>query len=208
MSCPKDLAATGTVVFVYLGQKLPNYARASLELASRQSGMDVHLIANEAALTRRTGPLPSTTTVEEFYDSERFEELTEKIISSHSTRNGFWLKTFERLFVLDQFAATFGLSEVFHAELDQLLFRADLLVDELRSTGLQGVFLPFHTPNRAVASVLYWNNSTLFSEMLWSFNSLPPASNEMELIANSRNLAGCKIFPIPSAGSLHHLASI
>lgn len=205
VSRSKNLDATTTVVFVYLGDRLPKYACASLELASRQSGMDVHLIANEAAIKRRRGNLPSVTAVEDFYDSARFEELADKITFSHSSRNGFWLKTFERLFVLDQFAAISGLSEVFHAELDQLLFRADLLVDELRSTGLQGVFLPFHTANRAVASILYWNSSLGFSEMLGSFNSLPPASNEMELIANSRNVAGCPIFPIPSAGSLHQL---
>ena len=76
-----------------------------------------------------------------------------------------------------------NLENLFHAELDQLLFRTDLLVNRLQELSLKGMFLPFHKKDAAVASVLYCNDRTALKSFLDFARIAEPFANEMYLIA-------------------------
>ena len=90
------------VNFVYLGEDLPNYGLASIELASRYSGLNIRLIGN-ASMARSLRNSPAKfTAVEDFYDEKEFKEASRRLTSPHSGRKGFWLKTLERFFVLSE----------------------------------------------------------------------------------------------------------
>jgi len=175
---------TKEVTFVYLGRDLPKYAVSSLELAKKFGGLDIHLIGNASLLPNFSSEAVRFTSIEDFYEPAEFIEVSRKMSSSHSFRNGFWLKTLERLFVLDQYMQTAKTTGFFHAELDQLLFRADLLVSKLDRMTMSGMFFPFHESERAVASVLFCNSGEALRSVLDFAHNTDSFSNEMVLLAH------------------------
>lgn len=170
------------VVFVYLGQTLPRYVGRSLKLAAKYSGQRVLLIANGIHAKKFKNAGAEFIAIEEFYDPSEFAMARNQILLDHEFREGFWLYSFERLFVLGQFMAWTGSESLFHAELDQLLFGTSDLVDHLERTHKKGVFFPFHSPNKAVASVLFVNARNSLHRLIRFSTSSEPFNNEMELL--------------------------
>ena len=95
------------VNFVYLGKTLPDYGLASIELASRYSGLNVRLIGNASMARSLKNSSAKFTAVEDFYDEKEFKEASKSLTSPHSFRQGFWLKTLERFFVLSQYMESY-----------------------------------------------------------------------------------------------------
>ena len=176
------------LVFVYLGERLPSYALSSLELARRHAGLKVCLIAERRALTFSERPNLRLVPLEEFYDPSEFAATRGSVSYSHEFRDGFWLKTIERLFVLEQFWGSEPSDSLFHAELDQLLFRADLLVQQLNQHLDPALFLPFHNERAAVASVLVCNSPSVLRSIINFSQSVGEFNNEMELLARWASL--------------------
>ena len=193
------------VIFVYLGNSLPSYGLSSIELASRYSGLNVHLIGNANMARSLRHSAARFTAVEEFYDFQEFKEVSKRILYPHSFRQGFWLKTLERFFVLSQYMKAKNLDTIFHAELDQLLFRADFLLAKLDGEVKQGLFLPFHTADLAVASVLYCNSQSALSSLLDFASTAGTFSNEMTLIANWAKQNPEQVSPLPTMASVVNL---
>jgi len=175
---------TKEVVFVFLGEKIPHYVGPSLVLANRYSGLDVRLLAsiNAEKYSQRAGV--KFTALEDFYDPGAFAEASKRVLFSHTAGDGFWLKTLERFFVLGQYLDFSEQESFFHAELDQLLFRADRLVRQIEDSGLSGFFVPFHNESRAVGSITYCNARDKLQSLLDFASTTEPFESEMQLIAN------------------------
>jgi hypothetical protein len=174
---------TQQVFFVYVGGSLPAYATAALKLTRTHSGLEPHLLASSAALKLLPRGISQTTPIEDFYDASSFTDLKSKVMLAHRFREGFWLKSFERLVVLEQFMKFTNASSVFHAELDQLLFRVDLLIDKLNKLDSPGIRLPFHSPTSALASIMHIQGHANLTHLLEFARSTQPFMNEMELLA-------------------------
>jgi hypothetical protein len=140
-------------------------------------------LASSAALKLLPRGISQTTPIEDFYDASSFTDLKSKVMLAHRFREGFWLKSFERLVVLEQFMKFANASSVFHAELDQLLFRADLLIDKLNKLDSPGIRLPFHSPTSALASIMHVQGYANLTHLLEFARSTQPFMNEMELLA-------------------------
>jgi hypothetical protein len=172
-----------SLFFIFLGEKFPSYARASLSLASEHSGLRPHLIAPDALKKCVPKGLADFTPLEDFYSVQPFREASKHILSAHEFRNGFWLRSFERLFVLEQFGRHSSETSLMHAELDQLLFRVDVLAQKLEEASEHGIFIPFHNEDTALGSLLYVKDipslRTLVDSFLWDRTFF----NEMELLA-------------------------
>lgn len=190
------------VLFVYLGDSLPRYARASLELASEFSGLGVHLIGSAKFEPFAHRAKARFTAIEDFYDPSEAAGAFHRLEFSHSFRAGFWLRALERLFVLEQYMAREGLDSAFHAELDQLLFRTDILVSRLRTLPERGLFLPFHHSSAAVASVLYCNSRSVLRELLQAAGDGDKFPNEMALIAGWAESTPNRVHALPTLASL------
>jgi hypothetical protein len=173
------------VIFVFLGAKLPRYAIASLLLAEKYSGLTPVLIGN-ASQERQVDHFGKVQffSTEDFYDPALARTTSSFLLSDSTTREGLWVKSLERFFVLYQFAKWQQQHVVFHAELDQILCRADLLIQNLEGTQRTGVFFPFHKPGKAVASVLYCNKISALGMFLDYAMSGRLFHNEMELLAD------------------------
>lgn len=146
-------------------------------------------------MARKAGA--SFTALEEFYDPKVFENHQDVISAEPSFRNGFWLKTLERFFVLEQFM-TASATEILHAELDQLLFRVDFLFQRLRSLEAPGFYLPFHSPESALASVVYIREAKTLASMLDWATRQGPFRNEMQLIAKWAESSDSAVFCLPT----------
>lgn len=180
----KEKSPSEKVYFVYLGNQLPYYAKSSLQLAQKYSGLDVHLLGNKSQQNQIRHLSIGFTPIEDFYESREFNQASKAISSPAEYRDGFWLKTLERIFVLHQFMNFAKLNSIFHAELDQVLFRVDKLLEELNSTGKTGVFVPFHSGHVAVASVFYCNKKNAIDSLIEFANATGKYPNEMELLAD------------------------
>jgi hypothetical protein len=169
--------------FVYLGETLPLYAKSSLELARRQSGCRINLIGNRHLRKSIRNTEINFIEIEDFYEREPFLECENKILSPKDFRNGFWTKSLERLFVLEQFSSIATIESIFHAELDQLLFRVDTLIDKLHSLDSKSLFYPIHNSNKAVASVIFSNDTNSLSKLINFTQTTEIFQNEMELLS-------------------------
>ena len=112
------------------------------------------------------------------------------------------MKSLERFFVLEQYIRSKKQETIFHAELDQLLFRSDLLVNKLDLCVDRGVYLPFHSSKAAVASVFYCNNPKSLRSLLSYASSGPIFPNEMALISDWVLKNPDKAFALPVLSSL------
>jgi hypothetical protein len=185
------------VIFVYLGRKLPKYANASLESAKQSSGLDILVLGNRILKDQIRDSTIEFISVEDFYTSAKVMEIRSKINLPLDFRQGFWFKTLERLFVLHQYMDVYKIKRVFHAELDQILFRCDKLVNSLDNYQFEGLALPFHSLDRGVASILYCNDVKSLESLIDFTREVPSFNNEMELIAQwaLRNPHRIKLLP-------------
>ena len=189
------------VYFVYLGPRLPSYVPCSLLLAKRFSGQNVVFLSHFAHHKKIRGTGVGFVPIEEFYNPETFVALKEKVLFDHDFREGFWVKTFERLFVLQQFMQSSSADSLFHAELDQLLIGTDHLVSKIENTGRQGLFFPFHSQNKAVASVFYVNKMASLDRLLSYAAEGEPFQHEMELLVRFSRDFPDDVIGLPTVGS-------
>lgn len=168
------------VIFVHIGDDLPSYALHSLTMASRTLKNPLVLLHSANHLR----PIKGVKTVkisENWYRKDQFQILKSSTSVDKLFRQGFWLHAIERLFVLRDFAKHYGLNEFFHSELD-ILF----LVKELDSGPLDsfatGIFLPPEGPQRALASLIYVNETHALDKLIDFIQRQASLGNEMKLL--------------------------
>lgn len=191
--------------FVYLGNSLPPYVAASIDLSIQFGGVSVNLIGNRELGKRVTNNHLNFISLEDFYSAEKFSDAAAKVMYSSKFRNGFWLKSLERLFVLEQFMLVSKEPAIFHAELDQLLFSADKLISALERGQRTGIFVPFHNSQYAIASVLYCNDFEAISSLTTLACEGDYFSNEMELISRWASIFPEKAFALPTVADEYAL---
>jgi hypothetical protein len=180
-----------------------------MALATRYSGLRVHLLGNEKIFAEASQKLINFTPVEDFYDPEEFKEAAKRISYAHSFRDGFWLKSLERFFVLEQYIHRGKIEHIFHAELDQLLFRADQLLEKLDTADQRGLFFPFHNQKSAVASVFYCNDHKALRSLLDFSCKGDIFPNEMALMANWAAINPTLVHALPTmALSVNHINNL
>jgi hypothetical protein len=171
-----------SVIFVFIGKKLPHYGDASLRLAKSSGGILPILVAPRTAYRSSLSEACEFHALEDFYDRDSSGIQSVLIDADLGFRNGLWIRSLERFFVLREFMVYLNIDDCLHAELDQLLFRADLLLKKLRTLLSPAIYLPFHTEKAAVASMLYVNHMEPLDALL-EFSKKIRFNNEMELIS-------------------------
>jgi hypothetical protein len=177
---------------------LPKYAIASLELASKHSGLPITLLGNENIRRQLGKTAANFIPIESFYNNDIFTQAAKRIRFPSSFRDGFWLKTLERFFVLSQYMTSHNLSSIFHAELDQLLFGVDQLLSNLGTTTRRGLFIPFHDDRHAIGSIFYCNSNESLKSLLDFVSFGDFFESEMVAIANWAKLNPQQVFRLPT----------
>lgn len=190
------------LVFVFLGKNFPNYASYALKLAKEYSGLNIRIITDEKHYKKLKKINIQFNSLESFYVPDSFNEISHKISMPSKFRDGFWLRTLERFFVLEQFMTKFNCTRIFHAELDQLLFNCSKLLSNLDNSGFKGIALPFHSPEKAIASVFYCNDVNDLRSLVTSIENFENFENEMSYIAKWAYSNPEKIKILPTLGFL------
>ena len=189
------------VTFVYLGPTMPKYGKAALRLAQEFGGVQVEFLANASSIADLGLKGIDTLRIEDFYDPAPFQSAAKRILFDRNFRDGLWLKSLERFFVLQQFAMQFGRSRIFHAELDQLLFRVDKLLTNIELTGKRGAFFPFHIRENAVASLIYFNELQSLTSIVDFASTEAMSKNEMRMLSQWAFRFPDKMWILPTAVS-------
>lgn len=173
--------STPELVFAWLGETVPDWARVSLRIAARTSGLPTVLICS-----RQVGVVDGITRhvwLEDFYEPPEGKWAAKKGIR-YGFRNGFWRKAFERFIVLEQYVASHRVSSFFHAEVDNLLFRVNTLTQRLDAAG-RGFFCPRDAKTRGVASLVYVNDTATLTRMVEAFfDERIAVTSDMELLGH------------------------
>lgn len=172
---------TPQLIYIWIGKKIPEWAAEAVTLSSRYCGVDAVLIASREVARKIS--FVRTYCLEDFYERELwFETLFED--KAPMFRDGFWIKTLERFFVMEAFAGTYSVDRFFHAELDNLLFDIRSLASVLDRVG-NGFFCPRDAVSRGIASLIYVNDLSRLQHMNnWFRCHYATIKNEMELLGH------------------------
>lgn len=186
------------LVFIWLGSSFPHWGRQSLALSKLLSGLEVVVISNKAA-----GLIAEADTqyfVEDFYGASEAWRRSEQTFDI-KYRDGFWIKTTERFFVLEQFAKKYAIKSLFHAELDSLVFDISGLSSRLDQLG-SGLFCPRDSITRGIASLIYINNCQALTELnAFAVNNHLVEKNDMMLLGYLLNNSS-QFFSLPTESNL------
>ena len=183
------------LIFVYLGRNLPHYARKSIKLAQQYSGLEIVLVCEKKFLF--TGLDDENIYVLSGIHKIRLPQ--NPATAAHARfRNGFWIKTTERFFALAEYMQSKKVDQCFHAELDNLIFTNSGLSNKLNSFGF-GLFVPFDSPNRAIASFMYINSASTLENFCQFVEQVDGNHNDMELLAMYAAFNPSEVFALPSS---------
>jgi hypothetical protein len=167
------------LVFIWLGNSFPDWGQKAIQLSKRFSKAKIVLITG--AEVKYVDGADEHYYIEDFYIPPDSWELAKKNIDT-KFRDGFWFKTTERFFVLEQFMKNYSVNSIFHAELDNLVFNISNLGPELDKIG-SGVFCPRDSEDRGIASLIYINDVDALSELiLLAQNNSLVDKNDMALL--------------------------
>jgi hypothetical protein len=174
------MSSLSPLVFIYLGE-FPRYGEGAIKLAVETSGVPVVLVTDhEVPASIKRWSLRT----QDFYDPESFKSTSHLILRSSEFRNGFWQKTLERLFVLQQFQRVSGDDNLFHAELDNLVFRLDSFESQVgQSLPNATLTLPYGSSDVALASLMYVRGTEPLDQLVHFANCGKNYSTEMHLLA-------------------------
>jgi hypothetical protein len=194
------LKNAGDLYFVFLGESIPKYAISSLELAAKYSGLSITLISNLSLQQEALNSDINLVNTHSFYDDSEFLKISKNLVFNHGFRGGFWLKTLERFFVIEQFMKYKKIHSLLHAELDQLFFGLEDLEAKLRDLTNDGLYLPLHNSEMAIASIIYIRNPESLSSLL-EYSQTIYFQNEMRLISSFGNQNPNLVFGLPTLAS-------
>jgi hypothetical protein len=136
-----------SLIFIWIGKKIPSWILDSLEINTKTSKTKIILLRNYDA--KYEGSIENYS-IEEFYDSKLLK------LNNRKFRNGFEYKTMERFYILYEFMIKYNINKVFHAELDNIVFDISKLSYCLDQQG-KGLFCPRDSSDRGIASLIYIN---------------------------------------------------
>ena len=190
------------LVFVYLGEKFPDYGLSSLGIVTRTTGNPIVVLGDGPA----PKGLPSEVEWirnETFYSGEEFRAFSLNPNFSAEFRDGFWLKTAERFFVLKAFMERHHPGAIFHGELDCLFMNLRLVESEIVATQLSGLFLPRETDSRCIASLVYINELGALKFVCQYLVDNAHLGNEMDILGSLQHHQDSPVHALPSAEFLY-----
>lgn len=197
------------ISFVFLGKRLPHYGPSSLRLAARHSGLPISLIGSRSLSSQVPRGTCDFVAIEDFYNSEEFQEVQHLLRAPKSFRQGLWHKSLERFFVLNQYLSISRERSVLHAELDQLLFRTDILLSGMETSTQSGLFFPLHDNTTGIASIFYCNDKKALQSFVdfVDTSTVKDLQNEMRLLGAWTSADSNRFVELPTLNRLLYAPS-
>lgn len=190
-------ARTGSVplVFVWIGDRLPDYAGASLRGARKNWCGPIVLITEALNVPRASGV--TVVSPAHWYQRDQFERFQARSRLEGDFRDSFWFRTAERLFMLHQWAVVSSITSFVAAELDVRLVDFSDRLSSLDKVG-QGIFIPRASQDYAGASVMYCNSLASLYKFLCLAVEDAEHGTEMMLLAKFMDTFPAECFGLPT----------
>lgn len=164
------------LIFIWLGEKIPNWAKYSLKLNRNLNKNPIYLLTDNDQQLNISGIKTFTIKTKYFEDSLRN--------SDYSFRDGFWLKTKLRFLYLIEFILDNNINSFFHAELDNICFNLDSEEMFNFKQESKGLFIP-KLDHRACGSLIYGNSrESMISLKKAIEENLYSSINDMEILGS------------------------
>lgn len=165
-------AAPYSIVFVHIGQRVPLHVKYALEQARLFNPIeDIFLILNKVAkIDDDIQQVFSKNDIKLVYCEDLPRSAMHKKFLSESTLNttflgGFWFKTTERFFYLDELITQYNLQHVFHLENDNMLY-LDLSEHLEIFKQYKKIAAVFDNDDRCIPSFMYFSNKNAINHLV------------------------------------------
>jgi len=183
------------LVYHYGGQKIPNYAFATMENVAKTWPAEVHLLHSSPDDVQIKGVIAEN--YSGWYLREPFRTVLAKTRMDGAFRDGFWLHAIERFFVLNQWLQIKSGSRFLHAELDVRLFSHHEIFARLDALG-PAVYMPRASSQQAGANWMYCNDPASLQLIVDQFCERAGEGFEMQLLARFMDEFPQSIVAVPS----------
>lgn len=187
------------LIFVFIGNKFPDYGYESLNFSSIHSRLQIILLTDSVIDLKKIINSEIKINNLDFYNAP--SKLDNHLLSLKSIREGFWTKTLERFHVLQQYCSMNNITKFFHSELDNVVFNLNVLSQKIEATNLEGVFLPRQSISTMIGSLVYCNSLKVLQQFNdFSLTDENMSLNEMEILSSFQNRYD-SFFTLPSTPS-------
>jgi hypothetical protein len=188
------------IVFIFIGNKIPDYAYYSLRMNRQYSNVDEIFFVSNCFPNRNVDGI-TFIDFSRFYKS-KFENYFEG--NKNSWWSGFWNKTIERFFVLEAFMMAFDFDKILHVELDNICFDINNF-NNVISKSKEGLYYPTYIGRTSAASLLFVNglySLSDFNQFILKHKNM----NDMELLYSYKNYNSSNVHNLPtSANDTNHI---
>jgi hypothetical protein len=181
-----------SLVYVWIGGKLPSWACRSLTITKKLSGLKLVLITGRDVIVNFEFD-------EIIYIEELERDLSRNVKTKYKNKVDFWDVTKKRFELLKLYMKANKIEKIFHAEFDNIIFNIVGLSEKLDSIGC-GFFCPRDSHDRGIASLIYINDASSLDEFSEALKSKPEL-NDMNIIGLLLSKSK-KYFSLPTEGSL------
>lgn len=174
------------LVFSWLGSSVPSYAQQSLALNLKYSRSKLYLVTDEynVNLIQRTWSASlleklTLLRVSDFYSQpQQLQHLV--YFGPNDFESGFWIRTFERFFLLQSLLKSELIGSFFHAELDNICFNLPDLKHSLDSHTSSAFFVRDNI-QRAVLSLSYFSRPDALDALIAFLEGLQPGHTHNDM---------------------------
>lgn len=190
--CLTSLYGDPAIVFVHLGQKMPDYLPAAVRQARLfNPTAPIYVVASQVAFLISRNALKGTSAIQVDVESLSLTEAHRTFLSNskRSRRTGLWLYSTERFFYLLELMKKESLTDVIHLESDNMLY-VDIgeLLPTLQAHYSGMIGATFDNDGRAIAGLVYISDPEAlepFANFVASESS--SSLNDMEFLSKFRH---------------------
>lgn len=206
------------ILFVHLGETLPPHLTEAVYQASLFTNAPIYIVAEEKALAGfapsfegNVKPVP----LEDIQRSPKHTTFLENAPFDRDFRDGFWLKTTQRFFVVEDVMRALGLTNIIHLESDVLIYDDPNSLALLLQQSYSGMATTFLDESLCVPGLVYIPDAAAmagFTDFIMPLLSLPAlaGANDMLLLALYAHKAGRQaldFLPVVTDDYPHELAT-
>ena len=192
-----------SIIFVHLGRKIPDYLfDAVCQARLFNEYADIMVIAEQEAIDQSNDLLFNKHKItlvpcESLVRTDAHKKFNQETALSKISREGFWYKTTERFFYLDECIRQYELSEVFHMEYDNMLY-VDL--EELLPIfgSYPGIAATFDSDERCIPGFIYIAHVGAIEKLInFIAEKATEGLNDMQVIALFKQQSAKEIDSLP-----------
>lgn len=165
------------LIFVWIGEKLPSYAYDSLRFCNNKNPSRKIFLLTNALNCASVAGLVTVANVDEDKINKFYSTTSEMQFEGN-----LWINASLRFFMLEDLCKSLEIHKFYHAELDNAVFNLDGLDEKLDQSG-NGIFVPRDASDRAIASLIYCNQTESLNELTGLYSSAAPPKHDMDALA-------------------------